>query len=506
MYEVKRRPRQGVPMSSEKLTDVAPALAGRLSGKTSPVVRYSASDITHETAWVAMRDGVRLATDLYRPPGAPAPTIAMRTPYDRTKFREGFDRLAQWGYVVIAQDCRGTGDSEPDTWEYYVYEEEDSLAFVDWVTEQDWFDGFLGACGGSYVAQTQFCMGMHEAMSGIAPEVGGLGTVATMRPRHYMYVNSYSRSVGKGADKVALDHPELERLMLDETLAGGYFNDPVHTPLTQALLERYPELRTLDAEDRQRYLWERYTPMSGRERADLINMAVGTSSVTSVAVEALYGVFGHQMHHDATMLPDPQRAAHLHAPALLITGWYDWGLDDTLETWRLLTTEARENVRRNSRLLIAPSAHASPGYHEGSDRCPDLQRSYRSPEIFPVLHSWYDALRDGSLSSWPAVVYYLMGANEWRASTAWPPEEAQSLVLHLGSGRVLSPAPVGEPAEPDRYTYDPHDPPPTLGGNILSNVYTAGSVDVSDSSGGRTCCRTLPNRSTTMSMSSGRYD
>src|SRR5581483_242147 len=122
-----------------------------------------------------MRDGVRLATDLYLPPSLPAPAIAMRTPYGRAASTGLLEQLAENGYVVVAQDVRATGDSAPDEWDFYVYEGEDSVDLVEWVARQDWFDGFLGALGGSYVAGTQWCMAMHPAMTTIVPEVGGLG-------------------------------------------------------------------------------------------------------------------------------------------------------------------------------------------------------------------------------------------------------------------------------------------------------------------------------------------
>jgi uncharacterized protein len=53
--------------------------------------------------------------------------------------------------VVISQDCRGTGDSELDSWDYYMSGPDDSYDLVEWGSKQAWFDGFLGAFGGSPV-------------------------------------------------------------------------------------------------------------------------------------------------------------------------------------------------------------------------------------------------------------------------------------------------------------------------------------------------------------------
>jgi predicted acyl esterase len=464
----------------QRLADAAPELERILmSGGSSPAV-FLASEISRDTVWVTMRDGVRLATDLYLPPRRPAPAIAMRTPYDRAQHAEAFVGLAQRGYVVISQDCRGTGDSEPDSWDFYIYEREDSLDFVDWVTRQEWFDGFLGSCGGSYNAQTQWCMAMHPRMSAIAPEVGGLG-IAFYTVHFYMFLNAYSRSVGKGADKVPVSYEVLERQMLDETLAGGYFNEPLHKPFSDALLERYPYLRSLPPGKGKRWLWENYCALGPEQRAEMIKLALGKKNITFDDVESMSAVFGHQTCVDGHMFlrtRDTQLLQSLKAPGLLITGWYDWFLDDVFATWDLLMREAPECVSSRSRLLITPSAHNMPGYREGREDHPELEQPYRLPDTSELLLRWYAAVRQNAISSWPMVTYYLMGANEWYASSSWPPPEAKPLALYLGpSGALIPHAPQN--SAPDTYTYNPEDPTPTVGGSIVSYVYTPGSVDVS---------------------------
>ena len=62
---------------------------------------------------VAMRDGVRLATDVYRPSHATAvvdgrwPVILMRTPYDKRVRAQGLgDIFVRRGYVLVVQDVR----------------------------------------------------------------------------------------------------------------------------------------------------------------------------------------------------------------------------------------------------------------------------------------------------------------------------------------------------------------------------------------------------------------
>jgi predicted acyl esterase len=467
---------------SNRLVETAPDLQAILSHGKFPSSGAANSEIRRETTWVSMRDGIRLATEIYFPVHCPAPVIASRTPYGRAMFDESFVTLAQHGYVVVSQDCRGTGESEPDRWDYYVYEREDSFDFVEWITNQKWFNGFLGGCGASYLAQTQWCMALHPKMSTIVPEVGGLG-VACHTARLYMFFNAYARSVGRGTEKVAISYQELERQMLPETLAGGYFNESLHRPFTQALTDLYPSLRSMTIADGRRWLWKQYTTIAPADRAEMLISAVGERPITTLTIERLNEVFGQNIGHDAHIFAYPSTAQlcrSLHAPVLMITGWYDWGLNDALASWKLLMDEAPESVRSHSRMIITPSAHNRPGYHEGKENHLELARNYRTPNIVDLLMRWYAAIRGGDVQSWPTVIYYLMGENQWYSASAWPPPEAKMLDLYLGPKGALTWHPPPEGPASESYIYDPEDPTPTVGGSIVSYVYDPGSVDLSN--------------------------
>src|SRR5262249_7490621 len=80
---------------------------------------------------VAMRDGVTLIADVYRP-AAPGryPVLLDRTPYNRAMPATGVS-LASHGYVVVLQDTRGRYDSEG---EFYPFRSEaaDGYDTVEW--------------------------------------------------------------------------------------------------------------------------------------------------------------------------------------------------------------------------------------------------------------------------------------------------------------------------------------------------------------------------------------
>ena len=445
--------------------------------------RFAVSEIRCETTKIAGRDGTRLATDVYFPPVLPAPVIVMRTPYGRgaDSFAGVFLSLARRGYVIVSQDCRGTGDSDPDHWDYYMYDSEDGYDLVEWISQQPWSNGFIGSCGGSYVAQMQWQMAMHPRMTTIVPEVSGLG-IAVNTAHLHMFCNAYAKSVGKGEGKVSVPYFELEEQMLDETLSTGYFNDPLHRPLPESVLDRFPHLKRTAAGDAQRWLWEHYCSLSCVGRARLVKEIMGVENVSTVDVESLSSVFGHRIAHDAHTLPHPrpeELCRSLHATVLLRTGWYDWGLNDALATWELLQRAALEPVRACCRLLIAPSAHNMPGYHEGMAEHPELQHAYGTATSLELLLQWYSDVQESKTETWPAVVYYLMGANQWCSAASWPLKEATTTALYLNSDGRLSRVAPPPGSTPDRYIYDPADPTPTIGGSIVSYVYPPGSVDIS---------------------------
>jgi putative CocE/NonD family hydrolase len=319
-------------------------------------------------------------------------------------------------------------------------------------------------------------------MSTIVPEVSGLG-VGVNTARLYMFSNAYARSVGKGEGKVDVPFFELEGQMLGETLAGGYFNEPLNRPPPASLLERFPDLDSRPPLEAKRWLWEHYCSLTDAGRADFVKTALGTRNVTVLEIDALSAIFGQEISHDRHTLPHPRPAdlVHgMHTPVMLRTGWYDWGLNDALATWDLLMRAAHESMRSRCRLFIAPSAHNMPGYHEEMGEHAELQHSFAPSTNLEVLLRWYRAVRDDGLASWPTVIYYLMGANQWCAAGAWPLPEAQTVHLYLGSGGTLSADAPRSNSNPDSFTYDPDNPTPTVGGSIVSYVYPPGSADVSE--------------------------
>ena len=110
----------------------------------------------YNTQMVPMRDGIKLATDIYLPSGnGPFPVVLMRTPYGRGG-AEGF--LAQ-GFAVAIQNTRGRYGSEgfakiffDDGWGA----NQDGADTIAWIKSQKWCNGKIGMYGGSANGMTQY--------------------------------------------------------------------------------------------------------------------------------------------------------------------------------------------------------------------------------------------------------------------------------------------------------------------------------------------------------------
>ena len=107
-----------------------------------------------ETVEVAMRDGVKLATDVYLPDGEGCwPAVLFRTPYGKRTAERQAKVGNHRGYAFVSQDIRGRFDSEGVDYPVFVHggwgEHQDGFDTVEWIAVQKWCNGkvaTIGAC------------------------------------------------------------------------------------------------------------------------------------------------------------------------------------------------------------------------------------------------------------------------------------------------------------------------------------------------------------------------
>jgi uncharacterized protein len=419
---------------------VADTLVGRLLRQVPARTDYAVEPVRSR-----MRDGTELAGDHYGPRGGRVRgTILIRTPYGRgfpTSSLNG-RLLAARGYHVLIQSVRGTfgsgGRIEP-----MAQESEDGQDTVGWLRDQEWFDGRLATLGGSYLGWTQWTI-----LQDPPPE---LRTSVIYVGPHDFRAATYGTGAFTLGDFLGWsyqitrqeDNGGLRRLL--DTVAAGRRLRPVYAglPLPQAaetvLRGRAPWYREwatrTDAADPW---WE-----SRRAGAALDRVS---------------------------------------APILLVSGWQDLFLEQTLEQYAVLTGRGVDVG-----LTVGPWTHLEVG-------------SRAEGRVSRETLAWLDQhMAGGPVARRQPVSIFRTGERRWHHLPSWPPPSSPAAFgLHAaGTLTLIHPAaqttnseesnPPAEfthsrddtinDAENDRVTfrYDPSDPTPTVGGRTLS-----GSMGVKD--------------------------
>ncbi len=360
---------------------------------------------------VPMPDGVTLLGDRYHPSGAtgPLPVVLVRLPYGRAGvFAHAFAApYARRGFQVFVQSTRGTfgsgGHFRPFTTEHT-----DGLATLAWLRAQPWCDGRVAMTGGSYFGHTQWAVAPYAdpPLVAVSPHITGARITAAF------YVH--------GAP--GLENALRWSLAIGRQEAGG-LPGPLLRPLLRARVERALRMLPLQAAD---------TAAVGAPVAfwrDFTAHAAPGDPFWDVAD-----------HDDADLARMP--------PVNAVTGWWDLfaaaGLADAARL---------QAAGVPLRLTVGPWRHGEPG---------ELR------EILRTDLAWLDHhLRGGPAPEGAPVRLYLQQAGTWLESDTWPPPGTGTEHWHLHAGGTLDRRPGDAGAAPSRFTYDPADPTPSVGGPLL---------------------------------------
>jgi putative CocE/NonD family hydrolase len=411
--------------------------------------------IRQQDVMVAARDGVLLATDIYRPGIGALPTatrlpvLLHRTPYDKSEpatiaIAENF---AKHGYVVMLQDTRGRHHSQGIFEKYYAFDAYDGYDTIEWAAAQQFCNGKVGMYGTSYAAHTQ-------------------ADASKLAPPHLRAL-----LLNMGGMSNAWDHSvrydgafEMGRQL---TWAWSQALDDAKDPTTKAMLAKEDVAA-----------WYAALPI----RKGLSPLAIAPNYERYYLDEATQSDYGAHWN-TLGMQWEKFYAQTSDVPMMHVGGWYDIYLRGTIQNWRRLTTLKKSPMR----LVIGPWTHHGNTASFAGDV--DFGAAAALQEFDGDFHlAWFDYHLKGvktSAASQPPVRYFLMGGGdghkdaagrlahggEWRESTQWPPKEAQTAIFYLHADGSLAAQPPGA-AEPAAtvFQFDPSHPVPTIGGGVSKRL------------------------------------
>jgi putative CocE/NonD family hydrolase len=445
--------------------------------------------IVERKLMVPMRDGKRMATDVYRPKDASKkyPTVFVRTPYNFNFWdvRNGAPRdmsneleAVKRGYAFVQMNERGHFFSEGNYDILGAPLSDGDDAFT-WIAKQPWSNGKVGTIGCSSTAEWQLAVAAlgNPAYAAMIPQGFGAG-VGRVGP--YFEQGNWYRG---GAFQ-----------MLFAAWIYGQQNQvrPMFPPKTSQedlirasrMFDLAPQMPPVDWSKALRHL----------PAMDIIK-----------AVDGPLGIFADPMPVDtggAMMQRAPNDPAwykgglwhddmKINVPGFWFMSWYDVSTGPNLAAYDHVRKTARPEIADQQYAVIAPTLHCA--YKRATENTIVGERSVGDARLNydELTWAWFDHFlkgeKNGVLQTMPKVRYYTMGINKWQSSDTWPPLGAQPMSLFLSSGGkantlngdgALTNSPPATDS-PDRFEYDPMNPAPSRGGNVCctGNAVAGGAFD-----------------------------
>ncbi|HEX6135919.1 MAG TPA: CocE/NonD family hydrolase [Longimicrobiales bacterium] len=448
--------------------------------------------VVERKVMMPMRDGVRLATDIYRPRNAagPVPAIFVKTPYNFNYWdvRAGAPRdmsavitAVERGYAYVQQNERGHFYSEGE-WDILGPPVTDGYDAFSWIAAQPWSNGKIGTVGCSSTAEWQMAVASlgHAAFAAMVP--GGFGAGVGRVGRFHEQGNWYR---GGAVQMLFIAWIYGQQNQVRPLFAPGTSQEELIA--ASRLFDLAPQMPPVDWADALRHLPVQDILRNVRGPrgvfADSMPVATGGRMIQRTPGDSAWYRGG--LYHDD--MP-------FHVPSLWLMSWYDVSSAPNLELFNHVRKTAPPEIADRQYAVIAPVLHCA--YTRATEQTVVGERDVGDARLDydALTYGWFDHFlkgqQTGLLDTLPKVRYYTMGMNRWQSSDTWPPRGAETLTFYLtsggsantlnGDGRLVSERP--RQARADRFRYDPMDPVPSHGGNVCctGNAVRGGAFDQSE--------------------------
>jgi putative CocE/NonD family hydrolase len=395
----------------------------------------AAGVVVENDVMVTMRDGVRLACDIYRPASdEPVPALVQRQPYDkRVAQTYVYDHpavYARHGYAVVIEDTRGRYASEGEFYPLRL-DAEDGYDTIEWSAAQPWCNGKVGSFGFSIPGINQLLTAalkpphLVAAVPGFYPggmyegftHVGGTFGLAAVMDWAILIAGEAARRRG--------DAEVLNDIGAAASACGKW---PAAVGIRQLPLLETPDVLP--------FLKDYVDHPSHGEYWEEFDLA--------------------------------PRLLNIDIPCFHVSGWYDSFIPQTIQAYEALSAAGSTEHR----LLVGPWYHIPWTQQVGAIDFGDDAKNV----VSAYERAWFDAWLKGdrtALDALPAVRVFVTGENRWHDSDRWPLAGAGTERWYLHSGGVANSlsgdgalsrdAPGDEP--PDFFIYNPFDPIASMGGH-----------------------------------------
>ena len=445
--------------------------------------------IIERKVMLPMRDGIRLATDIYRPkdPSKRYPVIFSKTPYNFNYWdvRNGVPAdmstvlgAIKRGYAYVIQNERGHFFSE-GSYDILGPPTTDGYDAIKWMAEQPWSNGKVGLIGCSSTAEWQMAVAAKAppGLGAIIPQGFGAG-VGRVVP--YFEQGNWYR--GGAVQMLFIAWLTGEQNQVRPTFPPGTTQEELI--LASKSFDLSQQRPPVDWSQALRHLpvMDIMKAAGGPKGifADSMPVATGGRMIQREPNDPAWYQGG--LFHDNMVI---------NVPGLWFMSWYDVSVGPNLATYNHVRRTARPEIANQQYAVIAPTLHCA--YTRATENTVVGERSMGDAryDYAALTFGWFDHFLKGEnhglLDTLPKVRYFTMGSNRWQSSDSWPPKGAEPLTLYLssggrantlnGDGVLTTRAPAAD--RPDGFSYDPISPVPSYGGNVCctGNAVQGGSFD-----------------------------
>ena len=429
-----------------------------------------------------MRDGVRLATDIYIPRSdKKVPIIFSRTPYNFNSWGDGEEKnrthqrayeALKRGYAYVVQNERGRYFSEGE-WDILGIPLTDGYDAFSWMSEQPWSNGKIGTLGCSSTAEWQMAVAALDHPSHAAMVPQGFGAGVGRVGDFYEQGNWYRGGVEQllfGTWLYGVEHDKFK----PRIPAGASQEDLIRI---SRFYDLAPENPPVDWAEKIKHL-----PLQ-----DLLKNVGGKKEIFDKMIKRKPNDkdwYKGGLYHDNM---------DFGVPSFWFVSWYDVATTPNIALFNHVRKNSVDQfVNDNQYLVIAPTLHC--GFTRATENTIVGERSVGDARLNydEQIYDWFDLMlkekQNDFKENTPRVQYYTMGSNKWQSSEVWPPENIEMTTFYLSSnGSANTMYGDGKLTtlkrkinnKSDSFIYNPLDPVTSNGGGVccMGNAVKGGAFD-----------------------------